>query len=130
METHEILCELFRLSGLEKNELIEKSELSKTSVYETLAQDLPWTKQKKPPNRRFDFIQAWVAATRPSDPIKRMEWAALVVKLVLSDEDVDDLLGQKTNIVQIIEQKRPVQSFASHFLPEFFISLFRMRKDN
>lgn len=129
METHEILCELFKLSGKDKKELIAKSELSKTSVYETLASDLPWNTQKKPPNHKFDFIQAWIAATRPSDPLKRLEWAALVVRLVLPDEDVDDLLARKPQSTQV-EQTRPVQSFLSNFLPEFFLSLFKMRKDN
>ncbi len=128
MDTYEILIAMFKLSGKDKKQLIQRSELPKTTVYEVLSHDLPWKEKKKPQNHRFEFVQAWIATTRPSDPLKRLEWAALAVKLVLSDEDLDDLLNRKVQRTEI-EQQRPVQSFVSNFVPEFFLSLFRMRKD-
>lgn len=126
METDEILIGLYKLSGLDAKDFIAKAEIGKSSVYSVLQSDKEWA-DAKPHNHKMDFVRSWVHATRPEDPMLRLEWAALSIQLLLSEEDIDLILSTQDK-----GQSETVgydgSGWITDFIPEFFMNVFKLKR--
>ncbi len=126
METDDILISLYKLSGLDAKDLIAKAELGKSSVYSVLQSDKEWA-DAKPHNHKMEFVRSWVHATRPEDPMLRLEWAALSIQLLLSEEDIDLILStQDKGLAEPVGSEG--SGWITNFIPEIFMNVFKLKR--
>lgn len=126
METDDILVSLYKLSGLDAKDLIAKAELGKSSVYSVLQSDKEWA-DAKAHNHKMEFVRSWVQATRPEDPLLRLEWAALSIQLLLSEEDIDLILSTQDK-GQAENESTTGSGWITNFIPEIFINVFKLKR--